>query len=29
MAKTDVMPFVKDPSKLDIWSIEYFSELAK
>ena len=28
-AKQDVIPFIKDKSKLDIWSIEFFMEITK
>lgn len=27
MVKADVKPFVKDPGQLEIWSVEYFSQL--
>ncbi len=26
--KADVMPFVKNPKELDIWSNDYFTQLA-
>ena len=29
LIKKDIYPFVSDVSKLDIWSREYFSEVAK
>lgn len=29
MVKTDVMPFVKNPRELDIWSNDYFLQLAE
>ena len=28
-AKQDVLPFVKDKTKLDIWSVEFFKEITK
>ncbi len=28
-AKQDVVPFIKDRTKLDIWSMEFFTEIAK
>ena len=28
-AKQDVIPFIKDKSKLDIWSTEFFTEITK
>ena len=28
-AKEDVLPFVKDKSKLDLWSKEFFIEITK
>lgn len=28
-AKQDVLPFVKDKSKLDLWSVEFFKEITK
>lgn len=28
-AKEDVLPFIKDPSKLDLWSKEFFIEITK
>lgn len=28
-AKEDVLPFVKDKSKLDLWSVEFFKEITK
>ena len=27
--KADVLPFVRDPKELDIWSNDYFSQLAE
>lgn len=28
-AKLDVIPFIKDKSKLDLWSAEFFAEITK
>ena len=28
-AKQDVIPFIKDKTKLDIWSSEFFTEITK
>ena len=28
MVKADVMPFIRQPKELDIWSNEYFLQLA-
>lgn len=28
-AKEDVVPFIKDKNKLDIWSVEFFTEITK
>lgn len=28
-AKKDVLPFIKDQSKLDLWSKEFFIEITK
>lgn len=28
MVKRDIMPFIQNPSELDIWSNEYFLQLA-
>ena len=28
-AKQDVIPFIKDKTKLDIWSTEFFTEITK
>jgi hypothetical protein len=27
IVKADVKPFIKDPGQLEIWSVEYFSQL--
>lgn len=28
-AKEDVVPFIKDKHRLDIWSVEFFTEITK
>ena len=28
-AKQDVIPFIKDKTKLDIWNTEFFTEITK
>ncbi len=28
-AKADVLPYIKDSSKLDLWSQEFFAEISK
>lgn len=28
-AKEDVLPFIKDPSKLDLWSADFFKQITQ
>ena len=28
MVKADVRPFIKNPQEMDIWSVNYFTQLA-